>query len=84
MMSPRPCIYNVPMALDLDLSCTTGFEPLLALAHNQGRVQGDWRCIYGPMPVSVVHGRIDMHDRTGPLALRTAFDAVPQYAGEAA
>ncbi|OSC97322.1 hypothetical protein PYCCODRAFT_1428549 [Trametes coccinea BRFM310] len=82
-MSQQPCIYNVPMALDLDLSRTAGLEPLLAMARNRGHMHDIQRCTLGPVPVLEF---LELflpqftEDRSALLSSRNAFNSVPSHA----
>ncbi|KAI9059513.1 hypothetical protein FKP32DRAFT_1579780 [Trametes sanguinea] len=82
-MSQRSCIYDVPMALDLDLSRTAGLEPLLALARNRGHMRDIRRCSVGPMPATEFIERFLpslTEDRNSHLSSRNAFSRVPSRA----
>ncbi|KAI0350366.1 hypothetical protein OH77DRAFT_1431105 [Trametes cingulata] len=78
--------YNIPMALDIDLSRTEGLRPSLAYHRNRGRAAGAREYVLGPMPIDAF---VDSflpagHDRRGLLSPKNAFKAVPQSASDAA
>ncbi|KAI9059515.1 hypothetical protein FKP32DRAFT_1634329 [Trametes sanguinea] len=86
-MSKQQCVYNVPMALDLDSSHTAGLDPLLALARNQGHIYDIQRCTVGPMPLSdFVETFLPQttHGRSACLSARNAFSEVPSRADSVA
>ncbi|KAJ3003616.1 hypothetical protein NUW54_g5207 [Trametes sanguinea] len=83
-MAAQPsCVYNVPMALDLDLSRTAGLDPLFAFARNQGHIYDIQRCTVGPMPLPHFIETFLPHtatNRSAYLSHRKAFNGVPSHA----
>ncbi|KAI8978318.1 hypothetical protein BD414DRAFT_445578, partial [Trametes punicea] len=86
MPSPS-CVYNVPMALDLDLTRTAGLEPLLAMARNKEHIQEARQFTLGPMPVSTFIDSFlptPSDKRVDQLSPKDAFHAVPERAEDVA
>ncbi|OSC97326.1 hypothetical protein PYCCODRAFT_1145209 [Trametes coccinea BRFM310] len=81
-MSQQQCVYNVPMALDLDSSRTAGLDPLLALARNQGHIYDIQRCTVAPMPHPDFIETFfpQTKNRSACLSYRNAFSGVPSRA----
>ncbi|KAI0366935.1 hypothetical protein BV20DRAFT_1025472 [Pilatotrama ljubarskyi] len=80
---PSQCVYNVPMALNEDLTRTDGLEPKLARARNAQHVLNSREFTYGPMPII---GFLNVFlpyppdDAKGRLSSTRAFSAVLQSA----
>ncbi|OSC97325.1 hypothetical protein PYCCODRAFT_1481381 [Trametes coccinea BRFM310] len=86
IMSQQP-VYNAPMALDPDLPCTAGTEPLLALARIQGHMRGIRKCTLGPVPVpEFLETFVPQFtaDRSALLSSRNAFNHMPSRADSVA
>ncbi|KAI0629904.1 hypothetical protein C8Q77DRAFT_1201345 [Trametes polyzona] len=88
--TPEPgkrCVYDVPLALDANLSHTAGLDPRHAHARNEDHVYDMLRCIVGPMPfdqfmdqaMSKPHSR---SSKSAVLSARNAFRSVPPAARE--
>ncbi|KAJ3013509.1 hypothetical protein NUW54_g1573 [Trametes sanguinea] len=77
------CVYNVPMAHDLDLPRTYGLEPVLAWDRNRTHVKQSREYVLGPMPpASFIEEFLPVvsSDRDSLLSSRKAFAAVPRCA----
>ncbi|KAI9062464.1 hypothetical protein FKP32DRAFT_1574035 [Trametes sanguinea] len=79
----RPCVYNVPMALDPEQLRTYGLEPVLAWDRNRSHVKQSREYVLGPMPpMSFMQEFLPLvsSERHGLLSARNAFAAVPRCA----
>ncbi|OSC97320.1 hypothetical protein PYCCODRAFT_1419696 [Trametes coccinea BRFM310] len=77
------CVYNVPMAFDLDLTRTAGLEPLLSFARNRNHVYEAQKYTVGPMPAGFFIDNFlprTIPDKRALLSPRNAFIGVPSRA----
>ena len=75
-------IYNVPMALNPELSCEQGLEPGLAMARVKRHISGSYKTTVGPMPVESFLQEFLPNtpvDSKGRLSSRNAFMAIPPH-----
>ncbi|OSD02405.1 hypothetical protein PYCCODRAFT_400579 [Trametes coccinea BRFM310] len=82
-MSPTRGAYNVPMALDPELSHTYGLHPGLAEPRLKRHIADCKKCTLGPMPADMFLKELlplSSSDTRGRLSSRSAFNGVPQRA----
>ncbi|KAI0324551.1 hypothetical protein GY45DRAFT_1331419 [Cubamyces sp. BRFM 1775] len=81
-------IYDLPVALDPELSCTQGLEPDVAIAHVKRRVLDSYNFTVGPMPVESFLEEFLPNtppvDPGGRLSSKNAFMAIPPRAEDRA
>ncbi|KAI9064635.1 hypothetical protein FKP32DRAFT_571451 [Trametes sanguinea] len=82
-MSSTRGAYNVPMALDPELSRTYGLHPGLAESRLKRHIADCKKCTLGPMPADMFLKELlplSSSDTRGRLSSRLAFSRVPQRA----
>ncbi|KAI0324546.1 hypothetical protein GY45DRAFT_1331411 [Cubamyces sp. BRFM 1775] len=81
-MSVSHGVYNVPMALNPELSCTQGLEPGLAMARVKKHVSDSYKHTLGPMPLESFLQEFLPNtsvDPKGCLSSRNAFVGIPPH-----